>query len=129
MQVGEGIAVPVPAPPEQPPPKLYGCKWQDCEKKHTEDIDPKYGSGSVAKGAATSGKGYEDEWVGNKMEPWEMRGTGRNPNATKPDFELEIDATKEKNAASIAKAVVTPHPEYSTQKHHIISVHLFDSFT
>ena len=109
--------------------KTYICDWKNC-KGHPEDINHKYRNpeGNTNRGNATSGKDYETEWIYENLEPWQLYGNGNNPRATYDDFAKDNDPSKPWNENIINKALndVT-YPAYVTQKHHLISVNLFDS--
>lgn len=97
---------------------LVKCEWLDCKSTHQKKpVYPK--GGTVARNGT-----YESDWVKAKLEPWELYGAGKNPRATLPDFRKETP--KASYAINAAEMV---HPEYHTQKHHLISVNLFESVT
>jgi hypothetical protein len=131
MEIGELVAAPPLQASEDDKEEMFECKWQDCEKKHLEDINPSYPSkGSVSKGAATSGRNYEAEWIACDLEPWKLRGDGVDPTPKVADYSSEIDVSKPRNKKMVTKAIEEfSHPSYMTQKHHVISVHLFDDFS
>lgn len=93
-------------------PALYKCEWKICPGK-VHEKKPEYGKGSTKRGDATSGDGYREDWINNKMQPWQLHGKGKY-NADK------IRKANEKHADN-------KYPEYRTQAHHLISVKLFDS--
>ncbi|MBN1961015.1 MAG: AHH domain-containing protein [Deltaproteobacteria bacterium] len=112
--------------------KKYKCKWKDCKGEHDKDINPIYpDKGSVEKGKATSGKDYEKEWVKEDLEPWKFRGIGYNPNRKEKHYHDDVLSMDSKYNRDIVKKAVSdyPFPTYKTQKHHVISVHLFSDFS
>jgi hypothetical protein len=129
MEIGESFSGPAP-PVQEEEQKRYPCKWNDCKGKHSEDINPSYPSkGSTSKGAATSGANYEAEWIRAGLEPWVLRGPGLDRKPTAAEYGAELDLTKARNRNMVNKSVEEfSHPAYMTQKHHVVSVHLFDDF-
>ena len=107
--------------------KTYKCDWKNCEGKHSQEIEyPKQSEGCVVRGKATSGKDYEKEWISQGLEPWQVNGQGESINPTYNDYADDLDAAKDRNLKIINKALALPSNQYITQKHHLISVHLFD---
>lgn len=112
---------------------LFSCDWTVCDKQHTTDINSDYPrNGSVKRGETKSGKDYASAWVEKGLEPWEEIGQQKHsPNATwqdyqedlqpKGDIKLRNKTLIEHNLALIEKG------KYKTEKHHLISVHLFDN--
>jgi hypothetical protein len=95
---------------------LQSCDWKACTHNHTKK--PAYPqNGTVARNGS-----YSEDWVGAGLEPWVKYGPGINSRATLADYR---DETKKAAYAVTAAALV--HPAYHTQKHHLISVNLFDN--
>lgn len=97
---------------------LVKCEWHDCHTTHQRK--PTYPKG----GKVTRTNGYAQNWIAANLEPWKLRGPGKNPRATLPDFRNETP-----KAISAAIAAGKVHPEYLTQKHHLISINLFKDVT
>ena len=95
---------------------LVKCDWHDCKTTHQKK--PAY----PGKGKVTKNSSYSENWIAAKLEPWELYGPGKNPQATLSDFG---DPTK----LSSIRAAEKVHPEYLTQKHHLISINLFKDAT
>lgn len=111
MDVGESIAVPGLPPKDEP---VFECAWKNCEKNHTKK--PVYPGG----GKTTRSKTYSDKWVAAGLEPWVIHGPGKNSVATLADYRKETP-----KASYAVTAAALAHPEYHTQKHHLISINLF----
>jgi hypothetical protein len=112
--------------------KKFKCDWMDCQGDHDEDINSTYRNpeGSVTRGNASSGEQYGKEWVNEKLEPWELMGNGKNPHSTRKDFESDFDKKDSPDNKKVIKKACTKYayPKYVTEKHHLISVHLFEDF-
>jgi len=108
-------------------PKTVACPWMNCAGDHIEQ--PEYhGKGVTDRGNASSGQGYEAAWTAAGLEPWIERGPGLDPQAARDDYQRDLVGDrnpKPRNEAMIEKAATLPAPEYCTEKHHLISVHLF----
>lgn len=112
-QVGEDVQVGLMTDPASPPvPKK--CDWKKCKTNHTQDIA--YPAG----GTVDKSGGYADDWVGANLEPWKKYGDGCDSLARRPDFLAETPGASYVSTASALK-----HPQYHTQKHHLVSVKLF----
>lgn len=112
MQIGEGVSLPM------APQTLVECEWHDCKKTHQKK--PAYPKG----GKVTRTNDYAENWIAAKLEPWKLYGAGKNPRAALPDFRKETP-----KAPSAISAAMKVHPEYLTQKHHLISINLFKGVT
>lgn len=111
-EVGEAVAIPgAPAKEEQ----LVDCEWKKCKKTHEKK--PSYPKGGTVKRNSS----YKADWVKANLEPWQVHGSGKDSKATLAEYQKETPAASYAIAASKLK-----HPEYHTQKHHLISVNLFD---
>jgi len=99
----------------------------NCAGDHIEP--PEYhGKGVTDRGNASSGQGYEAEWIAAGLEPWVEHGPGLDPHASRDDYQRDLVGDKNpkpRNEAIIGKAATLPAPEYCTQKHHVVSIHLF----
>lgn len=114
-EIGESIAIPgMPSSDKETP--LVQCDWKNCNKAHEKK--PGYPKG----GTVERNGSYESDWVKAKLEPWDVYGAGKDSRATLEDYREETPAAK----YAVTAAAMT-HPEYHTQKHHLISVNLFDS--
>lgn len=112
-QLGEGVQIGIVAdPPAGPAPKK--CNWKRCKTNHLKDISYPEG-GTVDKNGS-----YASDWVGANLEPWKKYGDGRDSLAQRADFLEETPGASYVSTASALK-----HPEYHTQKHHLVSVKLF----
>jgi hypothetical protein len=112
-EVIEGVAV---ALDTSKPENLQKCDWKNCEKTHTKSIS--YPSG----GTVDRNSSYASAWASAGLEPWKLYGDGTDSRAKLPDFRKETPA-----AAYAVSAAALKHPEYHTQKHHLISINLFKS--
>jgi A nuclease family of the HNH/ENDO VII superfamily with conserved AHH len=93
---------------------LHKCEWKNCQKTHTKK--PSYpGNGDVARNSS-----YASDWVAANLEPWKKYGPGTDTRAKRSDYLAETPG-----AAYVATASSLKHPEYHTQKHHLLSVKLF----
>ena len=102
---------------QQPEPdKLFACEWKDCKVNHTSK--PAYPSD----GRVTRSSSYERDWAKTE-EPWLLYGPGTDSRATLEEYRAETPKAK---YATVAAGM--EHPEYHTQKHHLVSVSLFSSF-
>lgn len=108
--IGEGVAIP--GVPEKDKP-LFDCDWTKCKKTHGKK--PIYPKGGTVKRNGS----YEADWIGAGLEPWELRGPGKDSGATLEEFRSETPA-----AAYAVTAAALRYPKYHTQKHHLISVNL-----
>lgn len=110
-ELKEGISAPgAPAKDEV----LVKCDWMDCKTTHKKK--PVYPKGGTVKKNTT----YAATWVAAGLEPWKINGPGKNPRATMPDYLAETPG-----ANYVSTAAALKHPEYHTQKHHLISASLF----
>lgn len=109
LQVAVGVIV-------EDEPELFQCEWKDCPEKKVHRKKPDYpGGGTVARNSS-----YSSNWVSAGLEPWVKYGPGKDSKATLIDYRGET-----KKAAYAVTAAALEHPEYHTQKHHLISVNLF----
>lgn len=112
-EIGESVAVPG-MPSNEQEEKLTRCEWKTCNENHESELKyPK--DGDVSRNSS-----YESDWVSAKLEPWDLYGAGTNSRATLEEYREETPAAK-----YAATAAAMKHPEYHTQKHHLISVNLF----
>lgn len=109
-QVGEGIAVAV-----GNQTNTVDCVWKDCKKNHTKSVN--YPKG----GKVTRNGTYEANWVSAGLEPWVLKGPGKNSKSSLAEYRTETPA-----AAYAVTAAALSYPEYHTQKHHLLSVNFFD---
>lgn len=128
------IAAPEPAKPEPEPEEiLYTCRWKNCQGNHKADINHTYPSDGVTKHGKDSHQvDYSDAWVAAGLEPWdEAQGPGTDPQASREDYQQDLLGDKNpkpKNLVMITQAVTAGPKQYVTQKHHLISIHLFPQF-
>lgn len=120
-------SVPDPVPP---PPREYTCRWRNCPGTHEEDINPHYpNDGVLARGKDSNQVAYADAWIAAGLEPWiECKSPGTDPQATRNDYQRDLvgnEVPKPQNLTMIDLAVSSPSGQYVTQKHHLISTHLF----
>jgi hypothetical protein len=112
------IKLPI-SPPGAPAPandsKPVDCDWQDCTKNHAKKVEYP-GNGVLDRSSDFAGK-----WVKADLEPWKKYGDGTD---SYPSLKEYVGETK--GAAYAYTAAALKHPEYHTQKHHLISVKLFD---
>lgn len=101
-------------------PNLVDCDWETCEKKHRSK--PSYkGGGTVEKSSS-----YADKWVNADLEPWKRHGSGINASPGLSPQQLLQEYRAETPSAEYAPgASKMTHPEYHTQKHHLLSAKLF----
>ncbi len=112
-ELGEGVAVPGLEPKDKEKVK---CEWKNCKKTHEKK--PNYPKG----GTVERNGSYESDWVNAKLEPWVLYGPGKDSQADLDDYREETPAAQYAETANSLK-----HPEYHTQKHHLISVNLFNN--
>lgn len=112
-QVGEGVAIP--GLTSEVKEKLHSCDWTTCKKNHQKK--PAYPKG----GTVARNGSFKSDWVKARLEPWEVYGNGKDSRAELFEYREETPAAKYATTAAAMK-----HPEYHTQKHHLISVNLFD---
>ncbi|MCX4030503.1 AHH domain-containing protein [Endozoicomonas sp. SM1973] len=98
--------------------KKYKCEWNKCKGNHEKKI--RYPSN----GSVQRNNTYDSDWIRAGLEPWVLYGPGRNSYATLADYKDEAP-----NANYTGTAAAMIYPEYHTQKHHLISIKLFDSVT
>jgi hypothetical protein len=94
--------------------KPVDCDWQDCTKNHAKKVE--YPSNGVLDRSGD----YASKWVAADLEPWKKYGDGTDSHATLKEYVGETPG-----AAYARTAADLKHPEYHTQKHHLISVKLF----
>lgn len=96
--------------------QTHKCDWKKCKKTHEKEVSyPK--TGKVDRNGT-----YESDWVKSGLEPWELHGPGNDSKATLNEYRAETPAAKYATIAAQMR-----HPEYHTQKHHLISVNLFSN--
>jgi hypothetical protein len=125
---------PAPTPVPEPVPasaQTYTCRWLDCQGEHDEDINSSYpNQGVLTHGKDSNRVEYADAWIAAGREPWEESGgPGVDPQAMREDYQRDLVGAgepKPQNLVMIDLAVSAPVGQYVTQKHHLISVHLFD---
>lgn len=115
MELGEGVAVPGVPPKDK---TVFKCDWTTCQKTHEKK--PTYPKGGTVKHNST----YKTDWIAAKLEPWELHGPGRDSRASLADYRKETKAAKYAVTAAALK-----HPEYHTQKHHLLSIDFFKEVT
>ncbi|WP_298776495.1 AHH domain-containing protein [uncultured Shewanella sp.] len=96
--------------------KTHKCDWKDCKGKHKKPIH--YPNNGVIKRDNVFAK----KWVKAGLEPWVIYGAGKDTKATKEEYQSIT-----KKMSDVNKAVNMQHPEYPTQKHHLISIKLFNN--
>ncbi|WP_299489904.1 AHH domain-containing protein [uncultured Shewanella sp.] len=94
--------------------KTHKCDWKDCKGKHKKPIH--YPNNGVIK----RNNVFAKKWVKAGLEPWVIHGAGTDTKATREEYLAET-----KKIDDVNKAVNMQHPEYPTQKHHLISINLF----
>ncbi|WP_299011537.1 AHH domain-containing protein [uncultured Shewanella sp.] len=101
--------------------KTYKCDWKDCKGKHEKPIHyAKNPANSKDRKNLERSHDYADKWTKAGLEPWVIHGAGIDTKATREEYLSET-----KKIDDVNKAVKMKHPEYPTQKHHLISVNLF----
>lgn len=108
-QVGEGVAIEMDTSQDV---QKQECEWKDCDKNHDKKIT--YPKGGTVERNGT----YANDWA--SLEPWKLYGNGTDSKATLSDYRSETPG-----AAYATTAAAMKHPQYHTQKHHLISVKLF----
>lgn len=116
-QIGETCSAGVIANDED---DFFSCEWKDCPNEKVHRKKPDY----PGRGTVTRNSSYSSDWVAAKLEPWDKYGSGQNSRATMDDYRAETP-----KAAYAVSAAALEHPEYHTQKHHLISVNLFGNVT
>lgn len=112
--MGESVAPPGVAMEDSDDSEPVGCDWQDCLTNHEQVVEYP-GGGTLARSS-----GFADAWVAAGLEPWERYGDGTDSLATEAEYRGETP-----NAQYVTTAAAMVHPEYHTQKHHLISINLF----
>ena len=97
--------------------KTHKCDWKDCKGKHKKPI---YYSNKLKLKRSNN---YEKKWVQVGLEPWVIHGAGIDSKASPEEYK-KADGRK----SMVAKAIQLNYPAYHTQKHHLISIHLFKQF-
>lgn len=115
-QIGEGIAVTVIAPNANNEENLFKCEWKQCLTNHINKPDYPNDGDTNRNGT------YETDWIKAGLEPWELYGPGKDSKAILTDYRNETPSAQYAVSAAALK-----HPKYHTQKHHLISVNLFDN--
>lgn len=106
---------------EEDDEKTYKCDWKNCKGKHKKPIDyAKNPANPKDSKNLERSNNYSDKWVKAGLDPWVIHGAGMNTKATREEYLSET-----KKIDDVNKAVNMKHPEYPTQKHHLISVNLF----
>ena len=98
--------------------KKYKCDWKDCKGNHEKKVN--YPGNGTVKRSNT----FKNHWIEAGLEPWILNGPGKNSHATLADYKEEAE-----NASYLVTAAAMMYPEYHTQKHHLISVNHFSSFS
>lgn len=107
----------------------FECDWMDC-KSHDTDINPIYPRDGEPCDKSTT---YSKKWVKAGLEPWVLRGhTGRDIKS-KVTWDMywalgKGIGKKPKSAVVRDDWELVQKDLYSTQKHHLISVHLMPSY-
>lgn len=114
MEIGESVAPPGLAQTPSEDSKPVGCDWQDCLTNHAQKVP--YPEG----GKLDRSSGFAAAWVAAGLEPWTKYGDGIDSMATASDYRAETPG-----AAYVSTAAAMKHPEYHTQKHHLVSINLF----
>lgn len=113
-EIGESVAVPA-MPANEKEEEPVGCEWNTCNGYHKDK--PQY----PKDGNVERDNNYKDNWVSAGLEPWDLYGPGNNSKATLEEYRNETEKGQHAEAAAAME-----HPEYHTQKHHLISINFFD---
>jgi HNH/ENDO VII superfamily nuclease len=113
MEIGEAVAPPG-LPPQSENRKPVACDWQDCMTNHDKKV------AYPNNGVLDRSSGFAAAWVGAGLEPWKKYGDGTDSHATLKEYVGETPG-----AAYATTAAALKHPQYHTQKHHLISINLF----
>lgn len=97
--------------------KTHKCDWKNCKGKHKKPIH--YPNDGVIKRDNV----FANNWVKTGLEPWVIYGAGKDTKAIKEDYLAET-----KRIDVVNKAIKLKHPEYPTQKHHVIPIALFNNY-
>lgn len=116
MEAGENVAPPGAAQTQSDDSKPVECDWKDCLVNHAQKVP--YPKG----GKLERSSGFAAVWVAANLEPWKLYGDGTDSMPTAPEYRAETPA-----ASYVATAAAMKHPEYHTQKHHLISINLFNN--
>lgn len=95
-----------------------GCKWKKCRENHVNK--PSYPNDGVLSYNST----YKDDWVSAGKEPWILYGDGIDTKGNYAEYKNETP-----NANYLTNAASMVHPQYHTQKHHLIPVKSLDAFS
>jgi hypothetical protein len=118
MEIGEAVAPPGLTADDSDNEKRVACDWQDCTTNHEKKV------AYPGNGVLERSSGFAAVWVAADLEPWNKYGDGTDSLATLQEYRGETE-----NAAYAVTAAAMKHPEYHTQKHHLISIKLFDNVT
>jgi hypothetical protein len=113
MEIGEAVAPPA-MPPQSNTTEPVACDWKDCTTNHEKKV-PYPNNGKLDRSS-----GFASAWVAAGLEPWTIYGDGTDSRATLNEYVTETPGAAYAHAAASMK-----HPEYHTQKHHLISINLF----
>ena len=114
MEIGESVAPPELGQGHSTSSQQAKCAWQDCLSNHAEPVS--YPAG----GTLERSSGFASAWVAAGLEPWVKYGDGIDSMVSAEEYQQE---TPQASYASTAAAL--KHPQYHTQKHHLISISLF----
>ena len=117
MEIGESVAPPGLAHTKSADSQLVGCDWQDCLTTHERKVS--YPGG----GKLERSNGFASAWVAAGLEPWMKYGDGIDSMASAAEYREETPGASYASTAAAMK-----HPQYHTQKHHLISINLFKNF-
>lgn len=92
------------------------CDWKDCKENHLKAVEYPRG------GKVTRNSTYEADWINAGLEPWVLKGPGKNSKPSLAEYRAETPA-----AAYAVTAAALSYPEYHTQKHHLLSVNFFEN--
>jgi hypothetical protein len=114
VEILEGVAVPGVSSDSSESENLVDCEWKDCATNHLQTVN------YPNNGVLDRSSGFAAAWVAADLEPWKKYGDGTDSFAKLNEYRGETP-----NAAYAFSAAAMTHPEYHTQKHHLISINLF----
>jgi len=103
---------------------LHHCEWIGCEGSEERPRKPHH-----IKEPKYPGNGNLDRGELDIDNPWEIHGPGQNSHATIDDYADQFsDNAKDKWKFAGSAFYKHSYPVYPTQKHHLISIELFDNY-
>ena len=103
------------------PEKEFDCEWKVCEEEHKKKMSPDYCKGGTIDRGSTGG------WVAAGLEPWSTEMYGHGLDLSQPTKAQLVAETKDLDIVN--NRLTMTHPEYTTGKHHLISIEILPKFS